>query len=56
MFTGGSQKFPHEEMVRRITKDLPGVSLDATYVRTTHGGLIPIAMAQGIPFVLGGSQ
>ncbi len=56
MFTGGSQKFPHEEMVRRISRDLPSVSLKSSYVRTTHGGLIPTSMSEGIPFVLGGTQ
>lgn len=56
MFTGGSQKFPHEEMTRRVTADFPSLRVESTYVRTTHGGLIGTSLEQGIPFVLGGGQ
>lgn len=56
VYTGGEQKFAHEEMTRRIAKDFPDLAFRSTYEETTHGGLLQISMNEGLPFVMGGAK
>lgn len=56
VYTGGEQKFAHEEMTRRIGQDFPDLTFRSTYEETTHGGLLQLSLDQGLPFVMGGGQ
>ena len=56
VYTGGEQKFAHEEMTRRVGQDFPDLTFRSTYEETTHGGLLQLSMDQGLPFVMGGAK
>lgn len=56
VYTGGEQKFAHEEMTRRIGQDFPDLTFRSTYEETTHGGILQISMDEGLPFVMGGAK
>lgn len=56
VYTGGEQKFAHEEMTRRIEQHFPDLAFRSTYEETTHGGLLQISMDEGLPFVMGGAR
>lgn len=56
VYTGGEQKFAHEEMTRRIGQHYPDLAFRSTYEETTHGGLLQLSMDEGLPFVMGGAK